>query len=349
MYSNDFLMGTGPFAYQKPLNRSAFKVQRQEPTTGYELRDSFYYLPHDLYFDSNGVCKDLDGTFYDMFDWVFSSLTKYTGKKTIQNRTCDQWELVVPDATLTLCADGNVPVLQSVFSSTSMTTSITIFHTDFTPNPPGLNDTFFQPPKECFEPPTLCPGPEDTAVIDAYIFHPRNTTGDIVNQDVADLLGDVLFICTDALSNHTQEDEYAYVSYYKLEVVTKWGQYEQCNGYPGVCLGSHGAAVGREASFGIKDMGGQCANNTDTGSWLSLPIAGACKDDEPMSIANNCTWRIVERVKTIDGHCLLSTQGMLDSCLAEAHIPFAKTVDIMTKAFYFDDETVGGCPNVVPN
>mgnify|MGYP004148479947 CR=1 FL=1 len=43
---------------------------------------------------------------------------------------------------------------------------------------------------------------------------------------MADLLGDVVFVCTDAVDNHTDIDNYRYITHYKLEVVTKWGQYE---------------------------------------------------------------------------------------------------------------------------
>lgn len=50
-----------------------------------------------------------------------------------------------------------------------------------------------------------------------------------------------------------------------------------CNGYPPLCFGLNDQYVGREASFGAKpDIGGQCTDNTDTGSWFSLPIAGQC-------------------------------------------------------------------------
>ena len=48
--------------------------------------------------------------------------------------------------------------------------------------------------------PAVCPGPEETAVLDAYIFHPKNTTGDIVNQVArvhvhAPLLLFCLYVC----------------------------------------------------------------------------------------------------------------------------------------------------------
>lgn len=56
----------------------------------------------------------------------------------------------------------------------------------------------------------------------------------IDNQDVADMLGDVLFVCADAISNNTQMDNYSYVSHYSVQMLTSWGVYQECNGYPGV-------------------------------------------------------------------------------------------------------------------
>jgi hypothetical protein len=41
----------------------------------------------------------------------------------------------------------------------------------------------------------------------------------------ADLVGDVGFVCGDALSNHTSADNYSVISSYELEVFSAWGQY----------------------------------------------------------------------------------------------------------------------------
>ena len=98
----------------------------------------------------------------------------------------------------------------------------------------------------------------------------------------------------------------------------------------------------------MKPKGGQCADNSDVGNWYSLPAAGVCPADQPLSLANNCTWRIKERVKTIDGDCVLKEHNMVASCLAERHVPFTKTAAIFEKAFKFDEKSKGGCPNIVP-
>lgn len=123
--------------------------------------------------------------------------------------------------------------------------------------------------------------------------------------------------------------------------------------------------VGREAAFGVTADAGQCSDNSQYGSWFSLPTAGQCQDpNQPMSIAGNCTWRIIvrrlrsdsklfstlflpqERVKTIDGKCLLQTQGMLASCLKETKLPVTNTLKIFSQAFASSDPNQGGCPDV---
>lgn len=105
--------------------------------------------------------------------------------------------------------------------------------------------------------------------------------------------------------------------------------------------------VGREASFGVNALSGQCTNNSNVGSWYSLPADGECQSpDEPLSLEGKCTWRIKQRVKTIDGKCLLHQQGMLASCFHEARLPMAKTRAIFNAAFASDDTAKGGCPAI---
>ena len=63
---------------------------------------------------------------------------------------------------------------------------------------------------------------------------------------------------------------------------------------------------------------------------------------------NNCTWRIVEKLKTINGTCLLEEQGMLNSCIAEGDFPFPKTQQILYNAFASSTTSQGGCPDISP-
>ncbi len=108
-----------------------------------------------------------------------------------------------------------------------------------------------------------------------------------------------------------------------------------CTPTPRICTGRNDIAVGREASFGVKDdwyvrsqsqpssstahtyslttphsSSGQCSDNSDVGDWFSLPAFGKCATaDQPFDMNKNCTWRINQRVKTIDSKCLFEVQG----------------------------------------
>lgn len=52
----------------------------------------------------------------------------------------------------------------------------------------------------------------------------------LANQNTADWLGDAVFTCMDVLSNHTTNDQYSIISYFEVEVDTRFGVYSQCNG-----------------------------------------------------------------------------------------------------------------------
>jgi len=66
----------------------------------------------------------------------------------------------------------------------------------------------------------------------------------------------------------------------------------------------------------------------------------------PDASKGQCSWRIIKRVKTIDGLCLLKTHGMMNMCLQEADYPFAKTSAILLDSFDYDDPAQGGCPAI---
>ncbi len=172
---------------------------------------------------------------------------------------------------------------------------------------------------------------------------------------MADLLGDTAFICADALSGHAALDGYAWVSRYTLQVWSGWGDYAECNRpsphEEGECISFETYAVGREASFALKSHGGQCSDNADVGSWLSLPKAGMCANvSQPLGPRDDagvhCSWRVVEKLKTINGTCLLDDRGMSAACNAEKDFPFPSTTPIMAKAFQFTDPAQGGCPDI---
>ena len=177
--------------------------------------------------------------------------------------------------------------------------------------------------------------------MDVYVFHPSNEWN-ISGQDVADLIGDTYFVCFD--STNTQRDHYQYISKYSLSVNTNWGQYRMCNDYPPKCVGTENFFIGREASGALgPDQAGQCAENTETGSWYSLPSKGECQgDDTPQS--GNCTWKINKRIKTINAKCMLD-RGLVAACLVDKRLPFATGGRIFSTSF---DDGVVGCPAISP-
>eukprot|EP01059_Diplonema_ambulator_P005824 TRINITY_DN15604_c0_g1_i2.p1 TRINITY_DN15604_c0_g1~~TRINITY_DN15604_c0_g1_i2.p1 ORF type:complete len:391 (+),score=58.84 TRINITY_DN15604_c0_g1_i2:62-1234(+) len=198
--------------------------------------------------------------------------------------------------------------------------------------------------------PPVCPvGSVVPVTLDMYIFHPRANV-DVTGQDTADLAGDTGFVCMDALSNNTQADHYDVVSWYKVQVLPVWGQYEACNGYPPFCAGGTRFYVGREVAFGITDYGGQCSDTdlATAGTWWSLPAGGACAENATPG-DGSCSWKVVERVKTIDAvQCLFGQQKMLESCLKEQRMPFPDTQKIFQTAFTESDAAKGGCPSIQP-
>ena len=47
------------------------------------------------------------------------------------------------------------------------------------------------------------------------------------------------------------DHDYAWVSAWRVTAVPRWGQYQNCNGYPPVCLGASDFYVGHEAAEGL--------------------------------------------------------------------------------------------------
>ena len=182
-----------------------------------------------------------------------------------------------------------------------------------------------------------------TAKVHWYVAHP-NTSFDVANQDMADALGDVVFVCDETWA--AVANGYDVATLYELEVDTHWGQYALCNGYPGVCFGGNQHAVGRESSFGAYgDDGGKCASNEGVGSWFSVPRAGECKADQ--KVGRDCSWRILRRVQTITLDCLIKARGLRKECAKEGGSPpFTKSVRIFEAAFASEDEAKGGCKDV---
>jgi hypothetical protein len=176
----------------------------------------------------------------------------------------------------------------------------------------------------------------------------------ISNQDTADWLGDAIFTCLDVLSNHTTTDNYGVISLFEVEVDTRWGEYSECNGYPGLCLNGEGdnLHVGREASIGVGPLGSQCLDNTATGSWYSLPAAGECTKPGQF-VGTDCSWRVTKRVRTVSLECVFQQHGMAKACQAQLQQPMNMSslpVQILQAALTnpVGASPMSGCPDIPP-
>jgi len=175
----------------------------------------------------------------------------------------------------------------------------------------------------------------------SYIFHPKNEWN-ISAQDNGNAQGDVYFVCEDMLSNQSAYNGYQIISEYTIDYVPRFGQYQNCNGYPSTCFGNEHFWVGHEAALGQgSPSGGQCEDNPLTGEWYSLPVGGKCAAGAAPG-DGSCTWT-ASRVKTIDAKCLFA-RGFIDACTAEMRAPFPNASKIFAAAFTSDDASAGGCP-----
>jgi len=327
----------------------------EPPTLGnFSTRFGELALNNSFFVNINDRCQPLDnGTFGDYFSWV--AVAKYMGQKTLgprfQNRTCDVWQYISGSLiNLTLCAQGNLPVTLTIIQHDSTQSFAIYFEKDFFPGTPAAS--LFVPPESCLIPDPLCDGGA-VSELDAFIFHPANMF-DLYNENVADLLGDTVFICADSISNHSQVDQFQWVSRYTLQVWSGWGQYAECNrptpNETGTCIGTEKFSVGRESAFGVKEKCGQCTDNSDVGSWYALPTAGMCNSTTqtlgPNVTLGHCSWRMLNKTKTIDGKCLLKTNDMLGVCIKEGNYPFTQSSALLLQAFESSDPSKGGCPSI---
>jgi hypothetical protein len=183
-----------------------------------------------------------------------------------------------------------------------------------------------------------------------FIFHPASNFN-ITSQDVGDALGDVFFTCVDVITNQSAaiDHHYAWISAWRVTLVPRWGQYQNCNGYGAnhSCFGAENFYVGHEAAQGLgAPRGGQCEQNDLTGEWWSLPGGGQCAaGDKPGG--GKCTWS-AQRTKTIDSQCLFAEQGFAAACKAAGRAPFSAATELFKKAFESDDPSEGGCPPIAP-
>ena len=288
--------------------------------------------------------------YHNKFAWLAGAT--YKGGVVHEGQLLQKWEFEIPgNSFVLLVTNVSVPVVQTIIMNTTVLTNITTTFTTFTSGAelPGVWTNFNATD---FSHPQPCPAPHGTpaapVVRPVFIFHP-NSSFDIVQQDLGDERGDVLFVCTDLLtrnasSTHPAMDHgYQWITRYDLEHTPRWGQYQNCNGYPPLCLGAEDFWVGHQAAYALGlPAAGQCGNNTPVGEWFSLPKGGQCAHGVKPD-GSTCTWTTT-RVKTVDSACIFHKQAFLDACQSDGRAPFAKATALFQAAFASDDPAEGGCP-----
>ena len=285
-----------------------------------------------------------------MFGWLV--FAKYGGERTYEGVAASAWELTLPahvSSFLLLTRAGtNTPLFfEQNVTLRSGAYSNSYRFLDFTAGGelPGLWDGFdpeeYRHPKPCpLKGPSLPPPTNQTI----FIFHPRHQFN-ITRQDNGDLRGDAFFVCQDLFTNSSKRpgEDYQWITQWTLEHVPRYGQYQNCNGYPNpVCIGAEDFWVGHEAAIGMgQPNGGRCARNQLVGEWFSLPLGGQCRGGARPD-GTNCTWR-ASRVKTIDAQCLFG-HGYVQRCLEDRRAPFVSAEKLFTQAFASIDPAAAGCP-----
>ena len=290
---------------------------------------------------SNPICRQVPlfgpARFQHYFSWVENPLvSEYAGEHVVEGKACALWRL--KNKTMSLCADGNIPVELNVSGVMPMGSggSEKRFNTSYRFEALKLGEEvpefLFQVPAVCrsMAPPCENGRGLDPVVLDAYVFHPGlfATDYNLEDQDVADLAGDALFICQDCLGNQSSMADHnsSLISRYTLEVSPAYGQYALCNGYPDtkppspVCIGGDLRLVGRAAPSMAGDGEHRCSADSPTGFWYHLPKAGRCPSGtRPKKDAwsGGCTWSVLKRVKTIRQKCLVKERGYLNHCRAD--------------------------------
>jgi len=299
--------------------------------------------------------QDLDQKYNDIFSWVPAS--KYDGDEVVNGTAVHRWALSLerptPISLLLKATEDGTPVSfeENVTITTPFSPGPSFYQIDYEflsfvagGEAPGAWAGFDE---DLFTNPPPCPAetiPPSTSMT-SYIFHPRENFN-ISAQDNGDAQGDVFFVCEDLITNSSKQqgEDYQWITQWTIEYIPRFGQYQNCNGYPSHCLGFENFWVGHEAALGMgAPAGGQCEPNPKVGEWYSMPVGGKCAAGvKPDGVT--CTWTAA-RIKTIDSHCLFD-HGYLPSCKADGRAPFAQAAKKFMAAFASEDEAAGGCPEL---
>lgn len=290
----------------------------------------------------NGQCRHNPKAppFHDPL--AFLSHAVYVGQHVVLGQSCWLWKAVTPMGPATACIlNGTLVQLTHMvpgWLGTPTWENLTL--RNFTP---VVNQHDFEAPASCRNGTAhACPHKKHAAEkTDVYVFHPAGDYN-ISGQDVADLMGEVSFICGDLLMGGHASAAYGSVSRWALTLWNNWGQYAMCNdAVPGQqntswCVGGGpGFLVGHAAAWGAAPFSGQCQSNLDTGEWYSLPQLGRCQK-KSQKLGRDCTWRVKVRVATASRECLFHDGSLMRACMADVGLlpPFRHASAMFERVFH---------------
>jgi len=206
----------------------------------------------------------------------------YAGQITYAGQQVSEWTFAVQSSSYALLVrDDGVPL--KVSQNVTAPTAVYNISTEFSNFVPDLGD--IEKVWDTFNiteylSPMVCPATSQPAatVVTMWIFHAKHVM-DIVGQDLGDEAGDVVFVCQDVIANQSLATDHGYewLTQWEIELVPRWGQYQNCNGHPPQCIGGEKFWVGREHAeyMGTPAPARQCgASNEVTGMWFSCQLGG---------------------------------------------------------------------------
>jgi hypothetical protein len=338
--------------YDSTLLRSRSHIVQQVPQLGDDAiinMSQFAYSNDTIMTVQNGQCLSASGSsagggFFAQFGWL--ALADHVGSTSVAGRICDLYNYTVPAvASLSICLDGDEPIQMNITqSSYSQVQTYRNFRRE-------TDAATLAPPTICDGPPEAC-GSGNITKRTLYIFHPDNNFN-MAGQDVADLLGDATFLCSDKFM--WVAGGYSLFSAFEVSWLEKFGQYANCPPDPtsptgARCMGGDDFHIGRSTAFLMGDNQGQCDGDAPQfyerlGVWYSMPVNGECKDGQ--ELGKDCTWKVERRVKTLDMGCLFDKFG-LDKLCDNASAPFTNVALSLIKAIDSESTSEGGCPPVEP-
>jgi len=293
---------------------------------------SILSLLEDGFLSINNQCRP-GGKFGDLFAWV--QYSNYLGERMIEKKLCQIWNLVYKNVNLTVFANGTLPVVfQETVQEPNDTIIINFMFENFTAG--NIPANIFDVPASCSGHGIVCKG-TGLEVMDTYRFHPVNQYK-LDNTNSGDPLGDTAFVCLRGMGGPDQ-----LISHFTVKVNTSWGQYGLCNFNS--CLSISNETVGREATAGLTQDGGQCTANENLGNWYSFQGNAKCTSEDDFT---DCGWFQLDTVKTINGTCLLEN-GFYKACEADKTFPFKTATQVFLNSFTYDQPSQGGCPNINPD